>query len=360
MKVAYCRVWDETYPRNARVRAYLTSLGDVEVDLALRGDNGSRARRVLQDVWRAFTTVNRRDVYILSEFSNGFAPLYWLVARLNRGAFVVDAFVGKYETEVEDWGRARPRSLKARLLRFADTIAYRLADLVLIDTDTRAAAIEEAHPRVRALTLPVGAPTWAVPRAAPEPSDTLRVLYYGNYAPLHGLPLVLEALGRAARETPIRLTLVGDGALRPTIERNARVLGVEALCDFRDSVPESELGDLIAGHDVVLGVFGTSRKAQTVLANKVWQGLACGKPVITQASPAVAEIVAAVGDQLVVVEDTPECGLVDSLAAAFVRSGAGAPAVPRGDSARKLEQYVAHRFDDLGPALRRLVARRRG
>ncbi|MFE4467530.1 glycosyltransferase [Leifsonia sp. NPDC056824] len=358
MRVAYCRVWDENYPRNARVRAHLTGLGDVEVDLTRRGDNRSRPRRLLQDVWRAFTRVNRRDVYILSEFSNGFAPLYWLVARLNRGAFVVDAFVGKYETEVEDWGRARPRSLKARLLRFADTIAYRLADLVLIDTDVRAAAIEEAHPGVRAMALPVGAPTWAVPAASPEPSGTLRLLYYGNYAPLHGLPVVLEALGRAVEDTPIRLTLVGDGALRPSIEKEARLLGVEALCDFRGPVPESELGDLIAGHDVVLGVFGTSRKAQTVLANKVWQGLACGKPVITQASPAIAEIVPAVGDQLVIVEDTQKCGLVDSLAAAFVQSGAESNAIPREGSARRLEQYVANRFDELGPALRRLVDRR--
>lgn len=358
MKVAYCRVWDEEYPRNARVRAYLATLDDVEVTVALRGDNGSKPRRIVQDLWRALTSVNRHDVYILAEFSSGFAPLYWLVARLNRGAFVVDAFVGKYETDVEDWGRARIGSPKARLLRLADAIACRLADLVLIDTDVRAAAIEGAHRGANVMCLPVGAPSWAVPTPTPERSGVLRVLYYGNYAPLHGLPTILESLRLAARETTIRLTLVGDGALRPSIEETARRLGVEELCDFRGHVPESELAGLIAAHDVVLGVFGTSRKAQTVLANKVWQGLACGKPVITQASPAVAEIQPAVGDQLVIVDDTPEHGLVDSLAAALVRSGDAGSTTSSAESARRLEEYVTRRFAEFGPALRSLKVRR--
>ncbi|BCB77311.1 hypothetical protein Pflav_037210 [Phytohabitans flavus] len=48
-----------------------------------------------------------------------------------------------------------------------------------------------------------------------------------------------------------------------------------------DWVPGVRLPDLVAGHDVSLGIFGTTDKAQRVVPTKVYQGLAAGCVVVT-------------------------------------------------------------------------------
>jgi glycosyltransferase involved in cell wall biosynthesis len=48
-----------------------------------------------------------------------------------------------------------------------------------------------------------------------------------------------------------------------------------------DWVPGEQLPDLVAGHDVSLGIFGTTEKALRVVPTKVYQGLAAGGVVVT-------------------------------------------------------------------------------
>lgn len=359
MRVGYGRVWDPSYPRNARIRAYLCDRFAADITVNRRWA-GSRLRRIPHDIGSLLFGLGGKQLYILAEFSLPYAAVLWTVARLNRGVFVVDAFVGQYETMVEDWKKTRPGTLRARWYSMVDRIACRLADLVLIDTRVRARALADAHPGTEVLSLPVGAPAWARP-AAERGSRTgrIEVLYYGNYIPLHGLPVVLAAIECAAGEVDLRVTLVGDGAPRRDIERLAARLGIDQLCRFVDPVPEDELAGYLGEADVVLGIFGDSEKARSVIANKVWQGLACGKSVITRASPALAEIGGACGDQLVQVDGGTEDSLVAALAEALV-ARAARPAGVEAETAAALEAYVASEYARFGSRVEELlVARRR-
>ncbi len=273
------------------------------------------------------------------------APIAAVVAQLRGCRLVVDGFVGIHETAVEDWRVARPGSLRARRFRLQDRFAHRVADCTLIDTDVRGAALREHMPRAATvLTLPVGAPEWARPTPPSRSAGTaLRVLYYGNYIPLHGLDTVLRALSLTTVD--VHLTMLGNGARRPRYERLARELGLEDRVTFTGSVPESELAKAIAEHDVVLGVFGDSQKAATVIANKTWQGLACSRTVITRRSDALVELAPIAGDLLVQVDvehDAPR-----ELALTLDRVAAAPPHHDPGVAVR-LEQYVTERFRAFG------------
>lgn len=293
--IAYVRVDDLEYPRNALLRATLAERGSVRV--VVRTRRGNVLARYLRDLvatWQASAGV---DVILVAEFSLPFVPIAWCIARARRARLVVDCFVGRHETVIGDWATSSPRSLRSAVARLVDRIAVRLADLVLIDTETRADRLRELYgvrgPQV--LPIAVGAPSWAttlVDRPVRDVREPLRVLYYGWYIPLHGVPTIIEAL--AGTRQQVELTLVGEAEHTGGVSDMrvmARNLGVATRCRFLASgVGTDTLAELVTEADVVLGVFGASEKAAGVIPNKVWQGLAMGRVVVTRRSSALADL----------------------------------------------------------------------
>lgn len=336
-------VHDASYPRNARVRRYLDSLDGVEVSMALRARSGGRLRRAFDDFRALWRGAQSADVVLLSEFRLTHAPLVKAVAAFVGARTVIDGFVGLHETAVGDWGRLDPRSVRARRLALHDRLAVRSADLYLIDTEVRAGAIRRTHPGAAVLALPVGAPSWAAHRPRSTEVDGTRpvhFLYYGNYIPLHGLDLVVDAFSALDAAVDFRVTFLGDGGMRPRIEARVAETGWASRATFLDSVPEAGLAEHIASADVVLGVFGDSEKARSVLANKVWQGLASGRVVVTQAGAALDDLPAEA--RALTVASKP--GEVASLAGALVASmqirADGADAVRGSLEATVVERYA--------------------
>lgn len=74
----------------------------------------------------------------------------------------------------------------------------------------------------------------------------LRILWVSRLIPRKGLRLALASFERARAETPMTLTIVGDGPDR-TLLREA-----DEAVDFRGMVPPEQLSDLYDSHDVVL------------------------------------------------------------------------------------------------------------
>ncbi|MEV0715889.1 glycosyltransferase [Asanoa sp. NPDC050611] len=178
-------------------------------------------------------------------------------------------------------GTARDRDLtggggvKAALMRWIDRRALRAADVVVVDTDEHLAALP---PSSVGVVAPVGAGrSWFAVRPA-RPDGPLRVVFVGIYTPLHGTGCVGEALARLAGDPRIEVTMVGTGqeyaACRAAAAANTSVTWV-------DWVPGADLPALVAAHDVALGIFGTTEKAQNVVPTKVYQGAAAGCAIVT-------------------------------------------------------------------------------
>ncbi|QHC67085.1 glycosyltransferase [Rathayibacter oskolensis] len=303
-RILYLCVHDASYPRNALIRDHLVAQGH-EVVVQRRGPKEPFLRASARIMTEGLREQGPFDLVVLSELALQYALVGKVVALRHRARYWVDAFVGMHESNVEDWGEVQEGSMRARAYRSFDSIAYRLSDLCMIDTGVRGEQIRTRGAR-QVVVVPVGAPDWVPTEPLPE-GPVLEVLYYGNYIPLHGLDYVAAALPSSSRSKKIRMTFIGNGSLRGELESGLRDRAGDMTVEFSDAVTVEELGAHITRAHVVLGVFGTSPKAASVLANKLWQGLASGRTVINRDSPALAELVPLVDGQLISVDpERPE------------------------------------------------------
>jgi glycosyltransferase involved in cell wall biosynthesis len=217
------------------------------------------------------------------------------LARLRRVPVVWDVFLSLHDTVVDDRRLLPPRHPLARLLRAWEWLACRAADRLVMDTRAQADFLAETYRVSGVEAVPVGAePEAFLPvNRGVRSEDPVRVLFYGQLIPLHGVETLLQA-ARATRDEPFEWTLIGDGQ---ESERVRRFLEENPLDHLRwvRWVPYGELAQWIGEADVCLGIFGTSGKAARVIPNKVYQVLSCGRPLVTRDSPAIRELLS--GDE---------------------------------------------------------------
>jgi glycosyltransferase involved in cell wall biosynthesis len=185
---------------------------------------------------------------------------------------------------VGDWGLHRERSMQAAWNRRIDAWSLGLPDAVLCDTWAHGRLFERlGAERARLHRVPVGAEDVFF-RVPPPGSGRVEIVYAGGFLPLHGVPVVIEALARLERDgaglPDYRVRLVGKGIDFERARELAAAVGLRRTT-LEGPRPYAELPDLLASAHIVLGAFGTTDKAGRVIPHKVWQGLAAGRAVVT-------------------------------------------------------------------------------
>jgi glycosyltransferase involved in cell wall biosynthesis len=132
----------------------------------------------------------------------------------------------------------------------------------------------------RCHVVPHFSPVATVPRVAPDPSVAVRLLFAGRMEPLKGAHVFLDALPvvAAALARPVTGILVGDGACRPALDRQAariRALRSEVRTEFTGWLSREEVSRVLGDIDLLvvpsvwpepLGLIGAEAGAQGVPA----------------------------------------------------------------------------------------------
>jgi glycosyltransferase involved in cell wall biosynthesis len=261
----------------------------------------------------------RHDVALVGYLGQLDVLVLWPFARLRRVPVVWDAFLSLYDTVVDDRALLRPGHPLARLLFAWEWLAARAAARVLLDTRAHAEHFARLFglPTERMAAVFVGAEPEVFSTVPPSPGGRegvgeggqggegpVRVLFYGQLIPLHGIETILRAARLARKddkdrkdckdqkdETDARFewVIIGQGQEE---EKVRRMLAEEPLEHLRwiPWVPYAELAEQIHSADICLGIFGASDKAGNVIPNKVFQIVSCGKPLITRDGPAIREL----------------------------------------------------------------------
>jgi glycosyltransferase involved in cell wall biosynthesis len=199
-------------------------------------------------------------------------------ARFPRDTILLDLLVLAADTARD---REHHSGLRLPLLELVDALAVWCADIVIVDTvEDRELLGSRARSKVEVAAVGASESWFAAGAQRPQAKDDapLRIVFFGLFTPLQGSVVISEALARLADTEDIVATMIGRGqdwaAARRSASSNNRITWI-------DWIEPASLPSMVAGHDVCLGIFGATPKAQRVVPNKVFEGAAAGCAIIT-------------------------------------------------------------------------------
>jgi glycosyltransferase involved in cell wall biosynthesis len=196
---------------------------------------------------------------------------------------VADPLISAYDKQVGERGKFAAGSARALRLLGWERRLLAGADRVVADTHGHADyfAGTLAVPRDRLTVVPVGADeTRFAPAPMPAIDAGVEALFYGSFLALQGPDVIVAAAARV-RAPGLRITLLGHGPLQA---RCVALAGANPRLHFEPWVAYERLAARIHHAHILLGAFGVTDKAARVIPNKVYQSLACARPVITRAA----------------------------------------------------------------------------
>lgn len=205
-------------------------------------------------------------------------------ARRHSVPLVFDPLISAYDKQVSERHKFSRDSARARSLLAWEQHLFQSADYLIADTQGHADYFHEVLgvSRERLRVIPVGAEE-ALFRPYPLPvrpaGEPLELVFFGTFISLQGVDVLAEAI-RSYDGPPVRWRLIGEGPMREQCEQVLQGFPQEQV-SFESWGPLQELPGRLVTADAILGIFGTSDKALRVIPNKVYQGLALARPVIT-------------------------------------------------------------------------------
>lgn len=250
-----------------------------------------RAVRVYVRLLRKYCNIGDYDVMVLGYPGQLDVPIARALTWLRRKPLVLDVFMSIYLI-AQERGLTRHSPLTALLIYFLEKIACYLPDLLILDTEDYVTWFQQVYGinPSRFRLVPTGADDRLFrPITSEKKSPLFRVLYYGSFIPNHGVQYIIEAARILRDEPDIHFEFIGEGPEKPLAMALARQYGLTNVT-FEDWMDQEELVRRAASADVILGAFGITPQSLMTVHNKIYEGLAMGKPVITGDSPAVRKV----------------------------------------------------------------------
>ena len=246
----------------------------------------------------------QNDIYILLPFSkNQFFKSFF-----KRDRIINDFFISNYDTYVYDRKKITNKNPKAWWKYFQDWFNFKFSKYLLSDTNAHFLRWEELFGKYNGkhFVLPVLADKEIYyPSLDYKIGDKVKILFYGSFIPLHGIDVILNAFSIMEKSNvEFEATIIGNGQMYSSMKNLFDNLNLKNVKMNGEMIKEKELSDLIRQSDIVLGIFGNSHKAKSVIPNKVYQATACAKCTVTMKTNTVFEFYSE--KDLVTCENNPE------------------------------------------------------
>jgi len=237
--------------------------------------------KAYSNLLRKFQKIDKTFSFFIVTHNNYLiAPLVFFLAKRYNKKFILDAFDPAYLTAQMKHSSV-PRCFFIKLI---ENIALKLPHYILVTTEEFKKLyldIYNLNPK-KFIILPVGAnEDKFYPRGKVKNDSIFRVIYWGNFHPHHGVDIIIEAAQRVQNHKEIKFILVGGSKYLSSYQKMAGKMRLKNI-EFIGRVSDKMLIDYIKNADVCLGIFSSHKLALASVTNKVFEGMAMGKPVITE------------------------------------------------------------------------------
>ena len=294
LRICYFGAYNSEYPRNHILRKGLQLNGVDIVECAIPADV-QLWKRNFALLGKYIKSSHHFDAIVVAETNQFVVPLAKCLSIVTGTPLIFDVFFSLYDSYVKDRQTVKEHSVKAGLFSWIDRFSMMLSDVVIADTRQHRQYYHERFniPADKIDIVYIGYDDELFqPRRSRleqgEPSP-FTVVFTGSFIPLHGIDYILKAAKILEEHQDIRFEFAGAGQTYKAMLSLADNLGLEN-CVFSGPVPLLQIPELLANADICLGIFGETEKTTRVIPNKVYEGLAMKKPVLTGDSPAIREV----------------------------------------------------------------------
>ncbi len=300
IKICYVAGREGTYSRTHNVRVAL----EREFEVVTCFPESKSMADYPKVLWQFLKKKKDCDAVVVGFYGQLLMPA---VRLFTKKPILFDVYVSTFGTMVDDRGKAQASSLKAKLYWLADHCSMRFADHILLESNDHIRRYADLYRIPRAKFTRMFLPSdesIMVRRAAAPKNPRFLVHFHGEYAPFHGVDVIIRA-AKALENEGIDFQIVGKGITYARDRQLATDLQVSNIT-FVDPVPYAKLAELMTRADVCLGFFGDNPRAERVFTNKVVEALAVGQPLITRRNDAVQELLEDEESALLIAPGDPE------------------------------------------------------
>lgn len=197
-------------------------------------------------------------------------------SKKNNIPIIFDPLISKWDKLINEKNKFTKNSIKAKKIKFEESYFFSKANIIIADTEAHKDFYNKNFniPLNKIYVVNVGADENLFKPFPYKENKIKEVLFYGSFLELHGIETILESFNLLKNEK-IKFTLLG---------KYKKIINDHI--NLEPPIPLDDLPKRINRADIVLGIFSSSEKAGNVIPNKVFQSLACGKPIITRFSKA--------------------------------------------------------------------------
>lgn len=259
------------------------------------------------DLFKKFNLIRKKcDIVIVAYPGHTYV---WLVRLLTLKPVIFDAFISIYDSFALDRKLCSQKGLKAFYYRFLDKYSCLLVNTVLLDTDAHIDFFVKEYKlsKEKFVRVFIGADdSIFFPCERRKDNNKFIVHFHGTYVPLQGIEYVVRAAKLLEKHEDIKINLIGAGQESQEIQELSNKLCIRNINFVGRRVSMEEVAQYMSSADICLGLFGGTQKTLRVISNKVYEGIAMKKPMITSDTPAIREVFSDYGDIILCKTANPE------------------------------------------------------